>query len=77
MQKPDAQGASGKTRQGRSLSRPTTLVVHSRFPEVRFRILSTQVPPHATELPVSSLSRHRTCQKAMDCDGYDETSGRD
>jgi hypothetical protein len=60
------------TRRSRFHSRPTTLVVHSRVHAVRFRIL---VAPAVTDVPVSLHPRHRTCQKAMDCDG-DETSDR-
>lgn len=74
MLKPALQGASANTRHSRYSSRPTTLVVHSRVAPVRFRILSTHAAP-AAELPVSLLPRHRTCQKATDCNG-DETSDR-
>lgn len=76
---PEALSASLPTLGSRHISRPTSLVVHSRLHAVRFRILSTQSPPLA-DVPVSLLSvsllpGHRTCQKAMDCDG-DETSDR-
>ena len=69
---PNGQSDSPPTRRHRFTSRPTTLVVHSRTHAVRFRILSA---PTMTELPVSFHPRHRTCQKAMDCNG-DETSDR-
>lgn len=55
MHQPHPLGASPPTPRGRFPSRPTALVVHSRFPEVRFRILSTHAAPPATDLPVSSL----------------------
>jgi hypothetical protein len=69
--------SSSNTRRSRSHSRPTVLVVHSRFSPVRFRILSIHAPS-LTEVPlpfpaVSLLQGHRTCQKAMECNG-DETS---
>ena len=76
---PAAQSASLPTRPVRFHSRPTTLDVHSRSHAVRFRILSTHAPATtATPVslsPVSFLQGHRTCQKAMDCDG-DETFNR-
>ena len=55
MSQPTSQGASVNARRARFDLRPTTLVVHSRVPQVRFRILSTHAAPRATELPVSSL----------------------
>src|SRR5579872_5970020 len=67
-----APSASPHTRRHRSASGPTTLVVHSRLHAVRFRIL---IAPALTDVPVSFHPRHRTCQKAMDCNG-DETSDR-
>lgn len=75
MYKPDVQGASAQTLRIRPSSRATTLVVHSRAAAVRFRILSTHATTSLTEMPVSLLPRHRTCQKATDCNGG-ETSHR-
>jgi hypothetical protein len=76
---PEAASASLPTLGSRHISRPTTLVVHSRLHAVRFRILSTH-SPSLTDVPVSLLCvsllpGHRTCQKAMDCNGS-ETSDR-
>ena len=78
-QMPEAVSASLATFGFRHVARPTSLVVHSRLHAVRFRILSTQSPT-LTDVPVSLLSvsllpGHRTCQKAMDCNGS-ETSDR-
>ena len=49
---PQGRSASPQTRRHQSVSRPTTLVVHSRLHAVRFRIL---VAPATTALPVSLL----------------------
>jgi hypothetical protein len=81
----EAESACRQTRKVRYVTCPATLVVHSRSPAVRFRILSTDAPSTTTVVPVSfpavslplvsfSLG-HRMCQKAMDCNG-DETSDR-
>ena len=76
---PEVPGESLSTHGSRFHCRPTTLVVHSRAHAVRFRILSTQAPATTAmpvdHSPVSFLQGHRTCQKAMDCDGG-ETSDR-
>lgn len=51
-----APSASLKVRRMRHSSRPATLVVHSRYPAVRFRIVSAPAVPPAG-LPVSLLLR--------------------
>jgi hypothetical protein len=76
----EAESPSPETRRSHFAKFPTALVVHSRSPAFRFRILSTHAPSTTTVVPVSlpavSLPRgHRMCQKAMDCNG-DETSDR-
>ena len=76
---PEAVSASLPTFGSRHVARPTSLVVHSRLQAVRFRILSTHCPSLTdvpdSLLPVSLHPGHRTCQKAMDCNGC-ETSDR-